>query len=467
MSRALSDRFGEHVARKAFFEDGDRLLVALSGGLDSLVLLHLLRFSGGVPSVELFAAHFDHRLRPGSPGDAAWVRGLGRAWEVPVRLAAAESPPGSEARARELRYAFLEEVRLDVGARWILTAHHADDQAETVLHRAVRGTGLRGLQGIPERREPGIVRPLLPFWKEELGRYARAARLSPRIDPSNLEPRFSRNVLRNEILPRLEEAVAPGARRALVRLASLARSEERALGALVRHVADSLVVEREGDRVVVAREALLAHPPGARARLLRELFRGLGIRLDRAGTRAALRFTRAGASGRGIQLSRGGALRREFDRLVFEGAPVDGGRGEGETRSLRIPGAASGAGSFQVGGRGMRAEWTVVASPGGFPAVAGASEGDPPEAFSSSLVRFPLLLRSWCPGDRILLSYGTKKLSKLFAEARIPASERSRVPVLVDAAGRVLWVPGVARSARALPEEGDTRFFIGITDADD
>ena len=166
-------------------QDGDSLLVALSGGLDSLVLLHLLRFGQGLPSFRLHAAHFDHRMRPGSEADSLWVKGLCQAWGVPLQKEEAISPPASEEEAREMRYEFLFRAREGCGARWLLTAHHADDQAETVLFRALRGTGLHGLSGIPRRREPGILRPLLSFTREELEDYAGLRGVRSREDPSN------------------------------------------------------------------------------------------------------------------------------------------------------------------------------------------------------------------------------------------------------------------------------------------
>ena len=147
MQPSLEARFRAQVASVGA-TPGDAWVVAVSGGLDSVVLLHLLRFAAP-DGVRLIAAHFDHAMRPESADDARWVHGLARAWGVDACESRAQAAITSEAEAREVRYAYLETVRVESGARLVLTAHHADDQAETVLFRALRnrsgGFGGHGL----------------------------------------------------------------------------------------------------------------------------------------------------------------------------------------------------------------------------------------------------------------------------------------------------------------------------------
>lgn len=448
----LAARFGARLAARGKPVAGERTVIALSGGLDSLVLLHLLRFGPVHPRVPLVAAHFDHRMRPGSADDARWVAGLTRAWDVPLELGEASSRLASEEAARAARYQFLEAVRAQVGARWILTAHHADDQAETVLFRILRGSGLSGLRAIPARRGP-LLRPLLSFWREELEAYARAARITPRVDPTNAELRYARNVLRHEVIPRLERAVAPGARHALVRLARLAAREERAWRALLPGLVESAVLERSRDRIVVARPVLLAYPSPVQARVLRNLVRRLGSGLDEAGTRAMVEFTRTGASGRSHPLPGGLNLMREFDRMVLART---GGWAPDE--ALEILAAKAGEGRFEVGGRLLTARWSLEALP------ASACPGREEETFALARFAFPLRFRSWRPGDRIRLSYGSKKLKKLLGEARVPVSERGQIPVLVDGLDRVLWVAGIARGTGTEPVPGEEVLHVGVSD---
>ena len=445
----LRDRFREVVRDRGLFADGDAVVVAVSGGLDSVALLHLLRFTPRLPRWRLVSAHFDHAMRQGSGRDAEWVRGICGAWRVEARFArAADEALRSEDEARSARYAYLEQTRRDVGARCVLTAHTADDQAETVLHRVVRGTGLAGLAGIREYREPGVWRPLLDFWRADLEAYTAAAHLSWRDDPTNADLGFARNALRHAVLPVLERSVSPGARRALVRLAEHAREDEAAWSSVLPRLLEGLGLELTEGSATLPRDALLELSPPLRARLLRDVARRLGKRLDHAGTRTATDFAAAGASGRRVELGADLELRRDFDRLVL----VVGGRPAGD-RVASIPAADVGEDVALIGGRRYRVAW------GGEPAA-----GFESATFPLGRLSFPLTVRSWRAGDRIRMPYGTKKLKKLFGEARIPAARRGELPVLVDAEDAVLWVPGVARSAAAAEEPEADLFRVGIAD---
>jgi len=447
-SRAFRREIGRGM-KEGELRPGDTLLVALSGGLDSLALLHALRFGPEIPSFHLLAAHFDHRMRTGSREDALWVRGLCRAWRVPLRGDSAATIPSTEEEARGARYDFLLRVREEMAARWVLTAHHGDDQAETVLFRASRGTGLRGLAGIPRRRSPGLLRLLLPFSRGDLERYARSVGIRPREDPTNRDLSLARNYIRHVTLPGLESHVAPGARKSLVRLARLARENEVAWDSLLPDLLDPLL--EVGERgVFVVRSGLLAYHPTVQARLLQELLRRSGVRWTEAGTRALLEFTRIGASGRSVPLPGGLRLYREFDRFLLGPDEEKGGA----NRALLVPDARDGHGELVLGGEKRDVVW------GG----AESTEMAHVACFSRDFLEFPLLVRGWMPGDRIRLPYGTKKLKKLLQEAGIAAGERDRVPILVDASGRLLWVVGVVDSDRPPPEAGAALFFIGTSD---
>jgi tRNA(Ile)-lysidine synthase len=423
------------------------VVVAISGGLDSCALLHLARFGAAEPGREYVAAHFDHAMRPSSRDDARWVAGLCRAWGVPLHVARAPEAPRSEEEARQARYDFLDVVRARVGAGLVLTAHHADDQAETVLFRLLRGSGSKGLGGIPARRGPAVVRPLLDVWRAELIEYAEAVRLSWREDPTNLSQAYARNALRHRILPDVERLVAPGARQALVRLAELSRDEEEAWESILPGLMAPLDLREMETGLSLDRAALSQMHAGVRARVLRALAARVGTSLDLTVTRLAVDFAASGASGRAIDLGGDLTLGIELGRVVLGRAlPA------AEDRALTIGDPGPGAGSVVLAGETIPVAWG----------------GDEPrrrrraERFDPDALSFPLVVRSRRPGDRVRLSGGTKKVKKLLLESRIPPSERHRVPLLVDAEGEVLWIPGMARAEGTRPVDAPGGLMIGI-----
>ncbi len=231
--KALDVRFASHAAASGWLRDGGSVIVGVSGGVDSMTLLHLLRFREGPPRIGLHAAHVDHRMREGSGEDAAWLAGICAEWDVPFHLERATAPVASEAEGRRLRYRFFEQARSRMGDGAVtMTAHTADDQAETVLFRAARGSGPRGLGGIRAERSPHVVRPLLPFRRAEIEAFAGERGIPFRDDPTNRDPRWTRNRIRHTVLPALEEAV-PGASAALAALAGTSRLEGAALDELL------------------------------------------------------------------------------------------------------------------------------------------------------------------------------------------------------------------------------------------
>jgi tRNA(Ile)-lysidine synthase len=433
------------------------VIVACSGGLDSMVLLHALRFAEPNGSVRALAvAHLDHGMRAGSDADARWLGGVCEAWNVRLFSERLGHPPTSEAEARSARYAFFESVRREAAAAWILTAHHADDQAETVLFRVLRGTGIEGLQGIPAIRAPGIARPLLGLWREDLEAYAAATGLRWRHDATNDHLGYARNVLRHEVVPAVEARVACGARRALVRLADVAGQDEAAWTEALPAILAQLDVLDENEETSMSVTAMRSLGRGLRSRVLRHLAQRFGCTIDYASTRRGSAFMDDARSGTSIEFGGGVVLRRDLDRLVI--APVSATTVD---EPLVIRGLETGSGRAVLGGRSIPVSWAVgpetmihrganLVEP-----MENTEHIETVEHFSAAALDFPLTVRSREAGDRIVLPGGTRKLKKVLLEARIPSSARHTVPVVVDCTGRVLWVVGVART-HLVGTEGET-----------
>lgn len=233
------------------------VVVAISGGADSVALLramHALKTGG---EGRLSAAHLNHGLRgPEADADQAFVADLCAKLGVPCHMGradveklAAERGDGLEAAAREARYRFLTRAAAEAGARFLVTAHTADDRAETILHRILRGTGIAGLAGIARTRflpEAGLtlIRPLLGIRRAELIAYLDELGQPFRHDPSNRDPRFTRNRIRHDLLPMLAEGFNPGVVEALLRLGTLAGEVQTVVDRLVEELAARSVVAR-------------------------------------------------------------------------------------------------------------------------------------------------------------------------------------------------------------------------------
>jgi tRNA(Ile)-lysidine synthase len=452
----LVARLDGHLRSSQLLPPGNPVTVALSGGLDSIVLLDLLvnlRAEWGWP---LSAAHFDHRMREESGDEAEWVRARCAQLSLPLKVGRAERVPRGEAQARELRYHFLYQARDQLGGGWLATAHQADDQAETVLFRLLRGSGLAGLSGIPAQRAPRTVRPLLPFWRSELEAHARARDLSHLADPTNLDLKYRRNWIRHELIPRLEAEGRGGLRRELVRLAGLAGRASAVVSRLTEQAADRLILEVTKGRIAVARTRLLTYDTNVRAHLLRALVARVGPQPGRVGTRIALEFINTCSSGRSIDLPGGVRLCREFDRLLIEQRVREA---SGLDTDLVLLDCRSGCGDVSIAGVRWRVRWGL-----GAPADDIVC-GEQFACFDPTELRFPLTVRRWCPGDRIRLAVGSRKLKKVFVDHEVGRSQRGNYPLLADQSG-VLWIVGLLKSVQARDSGAGQLLWVGIARAE-
>ncbi len=239
------------------------VVVGVSGGPDSTALARALKTLEQRGRVRVIVAHANHRLRGAeSDADEAFTRALAERLglpllygSLPVPRDANERGEGIEAAARRQRQQFFADTARETGARWVATAHTADDQAETVLHRIIRGTGVAGLSGIPHRRElvPGVqlIRPMLSLRRSDVIRYLAQIGQDFREDSSNRDLAFTRNRLRNELLPYLREHFNPSVEHAVCRLAALAGDARRALARPVRMLQRRAIMEETADRVVL------------------------------------------------------------------------------------------------------------------------------------------------------------------------------------------------------------------------
>ncbi len=411
--------------------------VALSGGADSAVCAWAALQEGG----PVRALHVHHGY-PASDTLAEAAEAVAERLGIELRVLRVEVAPGSspEGRARAARYRALAAARR--GEEWILTGHTRDDQAETVLAHLLRGSGPTGLAGIPPRRPP-FARPLLAVPRDVTRELAVLLGLAFVDDPANADPRHLRNRIRSEVLPFLEADVAPGARRTLARTANLLREE------------------------VTAREERMARLPFDRHRGWVRLPRGVLKALGAAEATAALRelVARAGAD----YPPSAAEIGRMLD-LVASGrgsVPLAGGleaRTAGPWVEVGVPGAdVSPAARRMRPGHPLRwGRWRFDPRVGNRPRVFSLS---PWELTIPAPADIDLVVRPPRPGDRIRLARGSKRVADALAEAGVSPWERATWPV-VEAAGRLVWIPGVRRAAGSPPAPGDRYLSVIVSEED-
>jgi tRNA(Ile)-lysidine synthase len=387
------------------------ILLAVSGGPDSIALLHALHATG----CKIHVAHLNHGLRVEATEDAACVEQFCVELGVPCTIGYVDVKTEKRKRggsiqevARAVRYEFLERMADEVGADVIATAHTADDQAETILLNILRGTGTDGLRGIPERRGR-IVRPLLGVTRSQIEQYCAENGLHPRQDASNKSTKYARNEVRLKLLPYLEARFNPQVGRALLRLAEIAGSESELL--------DSMAREWLGQRESLSVADLSA----------------LHLALQR---RVLHQWLSAACAPREIGFDEVERVRMALAKPFADTLP-GGGIIEGDGASLWLRAQASApertepvAVPIDIPGEAVFHEWrvrTVGFVPNGLDAI----------------------VRGRRRGERIALAAGHKKLQDLFVDAKIPRAKRDTWPILADAAtGEVLAVADLRVSAR-------------------
>jgi tRNA(Ile)-lysidine synthase len=443
----LREKVREAIVRHGMLEREDRAVVAVSGGVDSVVLVRVLASLASEFGWDLTIAHLDHRLRTTSDGDARFVVDLGRSLGIPVVVESTDvgalaraSGMSVEQAARSARRSFLEHVAADVGATRIALGHTADDQAETILFRLTRGTGWDGARGM----EPvaGLyVRPLLRSSRSDVLALARAEGWAWREDETNADPRYARNRIRHRVLPELER-INPAAVAALARVGESATEAAELASYVVGLVWPRICLREEPGRIDVSRAALCELPGSIQGVVLREALRRL--RGDLEGIErvhvAGVKDLAGSPQARGeLHLPRGFVrLTRETVAFTVEREDCDApspwsvelqlGRTEVPSQRLSVDLAAEPCSGWEEG-FDAKTLWSEVAD--------------------VDRVCFPLLLRNRRTGDRFapLGMAEEMKLKDFFIRQHVPWAERDSIPLLCDQE-KVVWVVGMRLSHR-------------------
>ena len=463
--RKMEEKVHQTIKARDLLSPGDRLVVAVSGGPDSVALLACLVALSTRWNWEISIGHVNHGLRgTESDEDAAFVEQLGDQFGVPVSIHkvnlkkqdAKRSRQSLQAYAREIRYQALEAILQGHEATKIVTGHTADDQAETVLMWMLRGSGTGGLSGIPPKRGARIVRPLLDISRSDIVAYLKERQLTYRMDSSNSRPVYLRNRLRKDLMPQLK-VHAPGIVNILSRQAEVIREDHVYLEQVAVEAFQGMCVTQDERTIQLNTLALLALPLAIRRRVVRYAFQQMNGNIQ--GPRFSiiqrlLDCLEHGQSGWTMQMN---ALDvgQEYDRLVFS---------KKETRTpndvlplwrneigVDIPGEAVWPLTGQCLAVSVKHPQEIASQPNALELHLDADTFTP-----------DLRIRSWTPGDVFRpkgMGGRQKKLQDFFSDIKLPRSQRVKVPLLVSPEG-ILWVGGLRADERFQVSSATTSVVI-------
>lgn len=442
--------FHRHCRDNGLLATGDRLLVAVSGGVDSCVLLDLLQRLQAEWQLHLCVGHVHHGLRGAAADrDAEFAAKLAQRHGLPffcekaeVKNYAQQHHLSLETAGRRLRYQALDRMRQQCGASAIVTAHHGDDQAETVLAHLLRGSGWRGLAGMLPRRKLShlqgeILRPLLPFSKREIGEYARQRGLAWQEDHTNAETHFHRNRIRHELLPLLRQRFNPRIETQLLRLANISAHTEAYLANAAEEALEQVVLTQEIGKIVLDLQRFWKYFRIVQAGMVRVVMRRLlreEVHLTFAETARLVDLLLLPSPAKMAPRTRRYVWRNAVEVVIDQAGaafrclrptPEEQFLVIGQSRSIPQAGV-----SIAVVAEHQSSDW---------PARSSARS----QFVDAHAIRGPLRVRFPRRGDRFrpLGMTGFKKLSDFFIDLKVPYHERARIPLLECERG-IVWVCG-------------------------
>lgn len=459
----MYQKFIGYIQEKKLLFAGDGVVIALSGGPDSLCLLYLMHRLSKKLNLKLIVAHLNHCLRPEAEEEVQGLKALAESLSLPfvtrtvdIKRLKGEKGISEEEAGRLARYSLLFDAAREYNVSKIALGHHLDDQAETVLFNIIRGTGPDGLAGILPLSRRGsfmLIRPLLCFRRSEIEKFCSDNNLSPYADSTNLALYYTRNRLRLELIPQIEREYNPRIREALFSLAKLAEADRKLLQGLARHYYKKLV-RLDKNKITLERGELLKIPSALRGRVLRlALLHFLPAgKINRKHISRLAVFARTGQTGKVLILPGRVEARCLDNSLVVSLRGINARPKTEQENELPVPGR--------------------VVLPDGKIITAEIKNKDdvgwPPEPFRgfldyASLDKMSLKVAYRLPGDRFFPqgASGSKKLKDFLIDQKVPLHQRDCLP-LVKADDIIIWVAG-HRIAHPFRVTDDTEKVLELT----
>ena len=427
----------ETIAKYGLLETKDKILLAFSGGMDSTALLGIFLELRNEWDLELFLGHFNHKLRPDADPDEQFVRKVAQKHALPL-FAASEDVRGYAKRnrlnveeaGRLLRYGFLSQTAQRIGKVKIATGHTLNDQAETFFQRLFRGAGPRGLGGISPAVEGRIIRPLLRLERREIAEYVRKNKMEFREDESNRDRDYSRNKIRLELIPYIQEHFDPDIVRRIGTVATILQEEDRFLNDLASREAEKMILlQNEG--VFLDTKRLSDCPLGLARRVIRDFIKTLKGDLRDISFEDVESLLDLG-EGKAVQLAKDIVIMKKDGRLLRRPSPAE---------RVAFEYTWKGSSPCLIPELSMKIQAFRTTSPD---SLTFDFDDDIKAYVDSKSIRFPLLVRNRREGDRYqpLGAPGKKKLKEIMRAKGIPLRERDKKPVFLSG-DEIVWVCGL------------------------
>ncbi len=451
---ALIAQVIDTIKKHSMLKGGERVIVGLSGGPDSVCLLAVLHRLKDDFNLTLYAVYVDHNLRPGeTPAEIEYCRKLCAEMKVDFRVKSVdvkghvkEHGINKQEAARDLRYKAFYEVAAEIRAEKIALAHNADDQTETVFMRLIRGAGAAGLAGIPAKRG-NVIRPLLEIQRREVEDFLGRENIRYIIDSSNLQTDYFRNKFRLMVMPELKK-MNPNLIQSVNKTASILQEEERYLGVIVTKSLMKMISRKTDSRIELFLTPMEVMDIVILRRLLRraldetEGLRGIGfIHIE-----DIIRLVKDGKSGDRLYLPKGIRVIKDYSLLVITSEKPQ----KIASYELQVPGEAA------IRGAGLVIKASFEEEIGDF------GDGKKSALLDADRMDFPLKIRARMPGDCFYpLGFGKRrKLQDFFVDEKLPRDERDSIP-LVFSGDDIVWIAG-HRADERFRVTGSTKKFLRL-----
>ncbi len=441
----LLNQFEDYIISKNLIAKGDSLILGVSGGPDSMTMLDLFACLKKKYALDIVIFHLNHMFRKEAEEEALFVKNKAKEYGLDVVIVKFNVPElikeekiSPEEGARETRFRILSKLAKKLDIKKVAMAHNKDDLVETVFLNLIRGTGLKGLIGIePISYNYGlsIIHPLLALSRVDIEYYCKEYNLEPRIDPSNNEAVYTRNKIRNLILPQIEEEINAGVKDVIYRMASNIREEEQFLQRYSEDSFQDSIIKRNEEFIILSLSKLQREEYPIRRRIIKNAvneLQGDVMDLYSVHYQAVEGLIASGETGKIIQLKDANRVRTSYDHLIFEKDDADNSIKK-FSYELSVPG--------EVRNNNFILNTEVIDKDNQWCKIALERSNC---ICDFDKIEFPLTVRNRRKGDCFIPfgMTGTKKVKDFFIDQKIPVLKRDKIPLVVDNLGKIIWIAG-------------------------